>query len=188
MDRIEPQRIDVEFPEPVEGVADEEAADLVAIRAVKVDGLAPRRAVAVGEVRAEVPQTISFGPEMVVHHVEHYGQAGGMSGVDQVLQCPRPAVGILHRIWEDAVVTPIARARELGQRHQLDRRHAEFAKAGEARHDAPQRAFRRKDADMQFVQDIFGQGWIDPRFVRPRKAWVDDLGWAGDPERLKSRT
>ena len=133
MDRIEPQRIDVEFPEPVEGVADEEAADLVAIRAVKVDGLAPRRAVAVGEVRAEVPQTISFGPEMVVHHVEHYGQAGGMSGVDQVLQCPRPAVGILHRIWEDAVVTPIARARELGQRHQLDRRHAEFAKAGEAR-------------------------------------------------------
>ena len=46
--------VDVEVAQPHERVVDEEAPHLVAAGAVEVDGVAPRRPVAVGEVRAEL--------------------------------------------------------------------------------------------------------------------------------------
>jgi len=54
MHRIEPQRIDMEVPEPVQGVLQEVASHLVAVGAVEVDRLAPGGAIAVGEVGAEI--------------------------------------------------------------------------------------------------------------------------------------
>ena len=48
-----------------------------------------------------------------------------MTGIDEVLQSGRPAVGIVDGEGEDAVVTPVAPARELGHRHELDGTHPE---------------------------------------------------------------
>ena len=114
VDGIEPQGIDVKFGNPVERVLDEEAAHLIAVRPVEVDGLPPGRAVAVGEIGAEIPEVVSFRAEMVVDHVQDHGQSLLVAGVDQPLQTLGAAVGVLDGKGIDAVVAPVARSRETG--------------------------------------------------------------------------
>ena len=70
VDRVEPQGVDMVALEPVQGVLDKEVAHLVAVRAVEIDGRAPRGPVPVGEIGAEIRQVVPFGPQMVVHDVE----------------------------------------------------------------------------------------------------------------------
>ena len=98
--------------EPVERVVDEEPPYLVAVGSVEVDGVAPRRVVAVGEVGPEGAEVVTLGAEVVVDDVEDQRETVGVAGVDQALEALRPAVGGVGGEQLDAVVTPIAFARE----------------------------------------------------------------------------
>ena len=51
VDGVEPEAVDVEVLDPPAGALDERPADEVAARPGDVDGVAPRRAVLVGQVR-----------------------------------------------------------------------------------------------------------------------------------------
>ena len=86
----------------------------IALGAVEIDGVAPGRVVAIGEIGAEVLEIVPLRAEMVVDHVEDHRQAVLMGGVDQPLQRRGPAVAVLHGVGIDAVVAPVAVAGETG--------------------------------------------------------------------------
>jgi predicted ArsR family transcriptional regulator len=62
---------------------------------------------------------------MVIDDIQDYRQPGLMRGINETLQRLRPAVAVLHGVRIDGIITPVALARKLGHRHQLERRYAE---------------------------------------------------------------
>ena len=125
-----------------------------------------------GRVEREV---VTLGPEVVVDHVEEDHQAEAVRLVDQRLEVVGAAVGPGRRVGQDAVVAPVARARPLGDRHQLDRGDAELGEVGEASPRAGEGALRAEGADVQLVEHRLGPGPAAPLRVPPRvAARVDD--------------
>lgn len=62
--RVQPQTIEVVFPQPVKGVLDEELADRAGMRAIEVDRLSPGRMMAIGEKALGIGvQVVSSGPK-----------------------------------------------------------------------------------------------------------------------------
>ena len=78
----------------------------MAVRAVEVDRRAPRRGVAVGEVRAEAAEVVARRAEVVVDHIEEDGQAARVAGIDQAFQPLRAAVGVMGGVEVHAVIAP----------------------------------------------------------------------------------
>src|SRR5262245_14859195 len=97
MRRIQSQGINVKLLERIKRVRDKELAHRPAIGPVEVDRLAPRRAVATGEVRPELPEVVTFGPKMVVNDVEDDRELPRVTGVDEPLQPLRPTISVLRR-------------------------------------------------------------------------------------------
>ena len=64
----------------------------------------------------------------------------------------RPAVGILRRVGEHAVIAPVPRARKLADRHDLDGRDAQVAQVLQPGDDRLERPLRREGADVQLVK------------------------------------
>ena len=83
VDGIEAERVHMELREPLDGILDKEAHDFVALGSVEVEAQAPRSPVAVAEVRAKIPEIVSFRPQVVVDHVEHDGDLALVTGVDE---------------------------------------------------------------------------------------------------------
>ena len=139
VDRVEPQAVEVEVADPALGALQHPLAHAVGARVVEVDRLAPERLVLVGEVGAERLERLrAGGADVVVDDVEQDREALGVGGVDEPLEALRAAVGRVRGRQVDAVVAPAVRARELGDRHQLDRGDAELAQAAQVR-DRPRR-------------------------------------------------
>src|ERR1700761_8510773 len=110
---IKPQAVEVEIAEPIERIFEEVFANGGTIGPVEIDSGAPRRAIAIGEVRSELAENISLGAEVVVDDVKNDGEAFRVCGVNECLQGGGTAVGILNGVREDAVVAPVARAGKL---------------------------------------------------------------------------
>ena len=169
LDRVEAQPVDVVLAQPVQGVVDEEAPHLVAVGAVEVQRVAPRRVMAVGEVRAVVGEVVPLRPEVVVDDVEDQGEPVRVARVGEPLQAVGAAVGRVRRVQVDAVVAPVAIARERRHGHQLDGGDAEVAQVRQPRGDARERPLRRKRAHVQLVDDEIGARHAPPAGVAPRK-------------------
>ena len=73
------------------------------------------------EGRRIAAEVISLGPEMIVDHVEKHHQPAQMGFVDQRLEIVRPSIGAVGRVPQHAVIAPVARAGEIGERHQFQR-------------------------------------------------------------------
>jgi hypothetical protein len=98
------------------------------------------------------------------------------------------AIASLRRERVDAVITPVAGARRLRQRHQLDRGNAEIGEIAElfARRGVGPRL--REAADMEFVGHDLFPGSTAPIRIGPVEGLrIDDLARAMDIGRLKSR-
>jgi hypothetical protein len=132
---VQPEPVDVEVADPARRVLDRVPADGVAVGAVDVDRLAPRGVVPVGQVRPEVGEVVALGPVVVVDDVEDDPDAGRVRRVHQAAQARRPAVAVLRGVGQDPVVAPVALARELPDRHQLDRGDPEVGQLGQPRDD-----------------------------------------------------
>ena len=186
--RVQAQAVDVEIAQPIQGVLDEKLPHARAARTVVVDGLAPGRAVAVGEVRPEIAQVVSFGPQVVVDHVEDHGEPCAVAGVDEARQPGRAAVGQACGKGKDAVVAPVAPARELGHGHELEAGDAERAQMRQSFDDGVERALRRERADVDFVIDAPVRGRRHERGVGPGEGVGIDQGrGAVDVIRLVAR-
>jgi hypothetical protein len=143
----------------------------------------------VGEERRRHPmQIIAFGAEVVVDDVDEDHQAARMRGRDQRLQFVGRAIACIRRERQHAVVSPVARAREIGERHQLDGRDAKLGQVIQAFLHAAKGACRRKRADVKLVE----RGLV-PRSPRPvligpvEIVGVDDFARAMHVIRVESR-
>ncbi len=126
MHRVEPQGVDVKFIDPLQRVGDKIAAHFIAFVAVEIERRSPRSLVAVGEIGAEIAEVISLGTQMVVDHVQHYGQAARVTGIDQSLEPGCSAIRMLRGERINAVIAPIALSRKLRHRHDFDGRDAQL--------------------------------------------------------------
>src|ERR1700687_4407495 len=104
MNRIEPERIDVIFGEPVKCIVDKEPPNAVAVGAVEIDRRTPRRSITVSKTGCVLTKIVSFRTQVVVDDVEYNGQALAMAGVDQLLESRGAAIGRMRRIEMNAVV------------------------------------------------------------------------------------
>ena len=150
---VEAEGVDVEALEPHERVLDDEATHLVAVRAVEVDGRAPRGLADLVVDRHEDRQVVAVRPEVVVDDVEAHGEALGVARVDERLERLRAAVDAARGVPVDAVVTPVPAARNGIHRQDLDVRHAEVDEVVEASSRRLERALLGERADVQFVED-----------------------------------
>src|SRR5499427_7521946 len=116
MNGIEPKTVETIALEPVERIADREGPHLWN---VVIDGVAPRRMSRGEECRRVMVEIVTFRTEMIVDDVEKHHEPVGMRLVDQRSQIIGPPVGAVRRIKQDAVVSPISPAGEVGNWHQL---------------------------------------------------------------------
>jgi hypothetical protein len=175
VDRVEAQRIGVVLGEPVRRVAQHVAAHAVGVGAVVVDRAAPGRPVRVGEERRELLEVVALGADVVVDDVDDHREAVRVARIDERAQAAGTAVGRLRREQVHAVVAPVAAARKLGERHELDRGHAEPDEVRELRNHAGERALGRERADVQLVDHELALRDAAPRVVVPdERARIDD--------------
>ena len=98
------------------------SADHLAAGTIEIDRGTPGRPVPVGEIGgAEASQITPIGAEVVVDDVEQHRHAQGMGRVHQSTEVVGRAVTTGRGEEVDAVVSPVATAGEVGDRHQLDR-------------------------------------------------------------------
>ena len=96
---------------------------------------------AIGEVfLAELAQVVTIRPQVVVDHIQQHGQAARVRCVHQASQRLGAAVCLRGREQVHAIVAPAALAREIGHRHQLNRRHAQVAQVVQVRDQRVERA------------------------------------------------
>lgn len=163
MHGIEAQPVEAVVHQPHQRVVDEEVADFAA---AEIDAIAPGRLLVVAEeVFGVAAEVIAVRAEVVVDHIEKHHQAEAVGGIDQMLELFRTAIGRFRRVGQDAVVTPVAVAGKLGDRHQLDGRHAEVGKPGEVLFHLGETAIQ---TDMGFVQHRLVPGTTEPAAVAPQ--------------------
>ena len=146
VDRVEPQAVEAIAGKPVQRVLDgKRAHDRHAI----INGRSPRGLSRSKEVGRIIVQVIPFRTEVIVDDVQKHYEPAHMRGIDQGAQIVRTAIGAVRRIQQDAVIAPIAPSREVGERHQLDRRHAGLDQVIELVDDGAKAAGGGEGADME---------------------------------------
>src|SRR5262245_6596710 len=185
MNRIEPQAVETIAPKPMQRIPDREGADL---RNTIIDGMAPRRMGGSEERRRITMQEVSFRAEMIVDDVEKHHQAARMRCVDQCAQVIGPAIGAVRRIEQDSVVSPVAPASEVGNRHQLDRRQSGLDHVIELLYRRAKRAAGGECADMKLQERRVLPRPPPPVICPPFEAVViDHFAWPEYVLRLKVR-
>ena len=116
---VQPQPVHVVVAEPLECVVDEEAPDVVTAGSIQVHCVAPRRVVAVGQVRPEFHEVVAVRPEVVVDHVQQDGQPSLVGRIHETFQSFGSTVRVFRRIDVHAVVAPSHASGELTDRHQF---------------------------------------------------------------------
>src|SRR5262245_15146929 len=176
MSRVEPKAVQPILANPVDGGVDDEAANQCRARAIEIDGAAPRRVMAIGDVFGqELRQVRAFGPEVVVDDIEDDAQPETVRRVDERSQIVGMAVVLRWRIQIDAVVSPVAASREGRDRHQLDRRRTERTHVSEALTRRRKRPGFGEGSDVKLVDyEIVDVEW--PGVVTPlERVRIDDL-------------
>ena len=132
--RIEAQAVEAVFVEPIKRIMGEEIAHFAS---PERDRRTPRCLRAFVEERLGIAvQVIPVRAEMVIDDIEQHHQPKRVRVVDHRLQLARRAIRLIGRERQHAVIAPVARAGEIGDRHQLDRGHAEVAQPLQPRGDA----------------------------------------------------
>ena len=120
VDCVDSERVDVILRNPVKSVGNEVIPHFIAVGSVEVNRLSPRSFISVGKIRAEVPEVVSLGPEMVVDDVDDHGQSEAMGAVDQSPQVVRRPGAARRGVQRDAGVAPVAAAGQIGERQRVD--------------------------------------------------------------------
>src|SRR4051812_49020205 len=153
--RIEAQSVDVVLVRPVERVVAHESANGPAVRSVVVDPVAPRRLVSIGEKLSagDCRQVVASRTEVIVDDIEDDAEVAGMCGVDESLERLWSAVRCRWSVEQYAVVPPVARAGEAGDRHDLDCGDAQGGEGIELSDRRIEGAFGGKGPDVQLIDD-----------------------------------
>jgi len=154
VDRVQPQTVETVFVQPIAGILHEELADVRVANTVEVDPRSPRRLVPIGEKRLGVgAQVVPLGPEVIVDDVEQHAQAACVRCIDEGLQLVGRPVCVLRCEQKHAVVSPVARAGRLGERHEFDRGDTECRQFVEPARRGSVGSLGRERTQVEFVQD-----------------------------------
>src|SRR5690606_3706010 len=138
------------FEQPIQRVLQKKIPYL---RPREIDSCSPRRMFAgVEKGRGIAIEEIAVGAEMVVHDIEIDADTERVRAVDQLLEFVGCAIAGVRCEWQHTVVSPIALARKIGDRHQLDGGDAQLGKFRQLAPDAGEAA---TTADMQLVDHHF---------------------------------
>src|SRR5689334_24529606 len=97
-----------------------------------------------------------------------------MACVDERLQASRTSIRRLRRIRVDTVVSPVASARELRDRHQFHRVDPKVAKIWKLFDRCRESAGSAERPDVQFVNHILIKRRALPSSIGPREClWID---------------
>src|SRR5208282_1067760 len=195
---VQTQSVEMIFGQPIEGIMDKEVPDDLAFRAIEVDAVAPGSTVPIGKelwrVRTEI---ISFRAKMVVDNIQQNHHSAVMGASDKLFEIFGAAVSAIGREREDAVVTPVALAREVGNRHQLQGSDSQIRQVVEALAHCGTSPGRGEGSDVQFIENSFFPPSATPGAILPVEGTgVDNFagsmhvprlkpgGWVGDFLRL----
>ena len=89
---------------------------------------------------------------MIVNRIKQHRDSAGVRGLDQRFEIIGTPIGRVRRIWQHAIIAPIAPARKIRHRHQLDRGHAEPDQMVELTDGRAKRAFIGEGADMKLIE------------------------------------
>ena len=174
--RVEAQAIEVELLEPIQRVADREVAHRAAVGAVVVDARTPGSLVPLGEERRRIDgEVITVGPKMIVDHVKDHHQPTPVGFRDQALEIVRSTVGGGGRVGQHAVIAPVAGARKIADRHDLDRGDAKLHEMVELLDRGGEGARRREGADVELVEHRLSPGATGKVVVPRERGRVDHL-------------
>ena len=174
--------------EPHPHVVEHEVSHGVATAPVIIDSLAPGSLVAVGQIRTKFRKVVSLGSKVVVDHVQEDGDTVPVAGVHQLLQTARPAIRILRSIRKHAVVAPVAVARKLADRHDLDRRDSQLFEIAQPRDDRLERPLARESSHVDLIEDKILAADSFPILIRPGKLiGKHNRRGAKEPVRLPER-
>ncbi len=159
------------------------------MRPIIVERIPPWRfALTIEVARAKSSQIVTIRAEMVVNHVKDHREASSVRRIDQGAKIIRVSVSSGRSEEGDAIVTPVAITREIGNRHQLDGSDAEIAQIIQLVYRGKERAFRRKRAHVQFVDRQISELRAFPVPVVPDEIErVDNHGRAMRARRLPAR-
>jgi len=180
LDGIEAEAVEVILAQPVEGVFDDEAADVRAAGVVVIDGIAPGSFVAGGEVGPEPREVISLIAEVVVDDIEEDGEAALVSRIDKAAKGGGASVIGLHGVEANTVIAPVAGTGDGVDGHEFDGGDAEVAEVIEALDGGVEGGSGGEGADVEFVENVAGEGKSAPVIVLPSKGGIDDFGRAVD--------
>ena len=125
---------------------------------------------------------------MVIDDVEQHHEPARMRGDHQAFQVLRRAVARIRRERQHAVVTPVALAWKIRDRHELDRGHAQAHEVVQPLDRRVERAFRRERADVQLVNHRLFPRAPAPRSVGPFEGQrVDERARGVDVLRIRAR-
>ena len=172
--RIEPEAVNVKFTAPIAGVFNKEFSHRFQL---EIQAIAPGRLVPWIEIVAAISaEIIAVRTEVVVDHVENDRETALMCRIDQRTQVVRSAIDASRRVKQHAVVTPVACPRKIGDRHDLDCCNAEVDQVIELADRRVEGSLRREGANVQLVNDQFGNSWRRPGAIAPCViAWVNHL-------------
>src|SRR5262249_46273361 len=123
---------------------------------------------------------------MVVNHVENYADVERVSPIDKRTHVVWRAVQLRRGEPMHAVVSPAKLARKRGHRHYLNERDADLAQVRKLFDRRSPSAFRRKRANMQFINYLPWHLHALPALIAPRKfPMIDHLRWPVNAQRLK---
>jgi hypothetical protein len=184
VNRVQAQAVHAERAEPPRHVVGQQRPHRVAAGPVEVEPLAPMAGRAVGEVRSELGQVVARRPQVVVHHVQHHGQAGVMGRLDEAPHCVGPAVGRVGGEPQHAVVAPAELGVEGVDRHELDVGHAQLGQSRQVDGGGVEGALGSERADVQLVDDgslqrgrvPSGGAWRHPGRIDQLRQRVDAVG------------
>src|SRR5689334_15124382 len=83
---IQSQGIDMILGDPIQGIVNDKATNVVTVWTVIINGGTPRRSISMGKVGTEILEIVAFRPHMVVDDVQDHGEAGLMACIDQFFQ------------------------------------------------------------------------------------------------------
>ncbi len=185
MDSVQPQAVEAIIAQPLQRTLDGEIPHKVL---AIIDRGAPRRAGLHEESRRIASEIISLGSEVVVDGVEKHHQAAQVRFVDQCFQIVRPSVAVIGRVPQHAVVTPVATAGKVVERHQFERRDSGRDQVIELVDHGAIGPLRGERADMGLEKDGVRPGPAGPCVGAPAIGrMVDDFAGSEYVVRLKQR-
>ena len=116
VDGIEPQTVELEFSDPIDGVLDHELANRSRPLAIVIYAIAPWRLVMLGEERRIGRHVVAVRPEVIVNHIEEHADSPLMGGVHEGHEIFRPPVTTVRSIGQHSIVAPPVATREIVER------------------------------------------------------------------------